>query len=338
MHTSSSRLSTFLWVYVLFVLLEGCRSGTTVAERLPPRRYTPFPFATLTPTPSPVAARAYYEEGLARQRIGNLTGALASFASALRLQPDMAQAYIARGSVYLARGEYARALADARSARRIDPEDATACILEGEALLRMGRGRSALEAFDCALTLDPKRRDETFSSRWLAARSAHDSERLTMLSQEYARAHPDDPLRYYYAGWASLERGEARAAVAMLVAGIAQSPDAPALLWFTLGQAYLAIPAAHEAVISLEAARALVEIGDQSLSLHSEQPIVDLFGMLGRAYLAAGRCVDAETMLKYAREVAGVPTDYDAFLPAAVLCQTPTPPPTPYPTVTPWEW
>ena len=120
------------------------------------------------------------------------------------------------------------------------------------------------------------------------------------------------------------------------MAGIARDPaGATALVWFTLGQAYLAASAGPEAVTAFEAARRLVEEGDSSLALHSDQPLVDLFGMLGRAYIATGRCVDAEMMLQYAVEIGGGAGDYAAFLGQARLCQTPTPRPTPYPTITP---
>ena len=155
------------------------------------------------------------------------------------------------------------------------------------------------------------------------------------LSSEYADAHPDDPLRYYYRGWAFVELGRGHAASKILVEGIESTPDPPALLWFALGQAYAADNAWQDAVTALEAARALVQTGDTSLILHSDQPIVALFGALGRAYLGAGRCVDAETMLTYAIDIGGPASEYDAVLEEVHVCQTPTPEPTPYLTATP---
>ena len=71
----------------------------------------------------------------------------------------------------------------------------------------------------------------------------------------------------------------------------------------------------QEATSSSEAARALVQAGDTSLTVHSDQPIADLFGLLGRAYLGAGRCVDAEMMLEYAISI-GAPASRAIWIPS----------------------
>ncbi|MCP4538999.1 MAG: hypothetical protein GY832_17830, partial [Chloroflexi bacterium] len=172
--------------------------------------------------------------------------------------------------------------------------------------------------------------------RWLVTRAADQTVHLLTLSSEYADAHPDDPLRYYYRGWAFVELGRGHIASKILIEGIESTADAPALLWFALGQAYATENAWRDAAIALETARRLVETGDTSLILHSDQPIAALFGTLGLAYLGAGRCVEAETMLTYAIDVAAPSSEYDAALEQVPACQTPTPDVTPtYPTTTP---
>jgi len=270
--------------------------------------------------------------------MGDAEGALQSFTWAIQLAPDFASAYVARSTVYLSQGEYRLALADANAALEADPNSAPAHTLRGETLRLLGYARRALEAFDQALALDPTLKAETFRSRWLAARAARDSRRLVALSYEYPRDHPDDPLRHYYRGWAYVQSGRPRIAISILIEGIEATPDPPALLWFVLGQAYAADLAWQEAVTSLEAARMLVQAGDTSLFVHSDQPIADLFSALGRAYLGAGRCVDAETMLEYAIEIGASASKHATALEEARICQTPTPTITPYPTVTPYLW
>jgi lipoprotein NlpI len=267
--------------------------------------------------------------------MGNVGGAIESFTWAIQRAPDFAPAYVARGAAYLAQGKARLALADADAALEADPASASAYALRGEAQRLLNRPRRALASFEQAIELDSRLRSETFRSRWLAARAVHDSRPLIALSREYAAEHPDDPLRHYYSGWALIEWRKSSAAVRMLVQEIKATPDPPALLWFTLGQAYAADHSWIEAITSFEAARTLVQGGDTSLTLYSDRPVADLFGALGRAYLGAGRCVDAETMLEYAIEV-GVPTsEYAVALEEARLCQTPTPTATPYPTVMP---
>lgn len=318
------------------LLLAACTAPTSTPtpQRLPTRAPTPVP----TVTPSPVPARAYYENGLARRAAGDDEGALQSFTWAIETTPDFAPAYVARGTVYLAQGKLRQALAEAEAALEADPDSAAAYVLRGETLRKLGRPGAALEAFRQALTLDPSHQVDTFRSRWLAARMAHNGARLLALSNEYADVHPDDPLRRYYRGWAFIELNAPHVARDTLIEEIAATPDPPALLWFALGHAYAAERAWPESVTAFEAARGLVQTGDTSLRLHTDHPVAELFGELGRAYLGAGRCVDAEVVLNYALEVGAPPAAYAAALDEARICQTPTPTVTPYPTATPMIW
>jgi len=321
---------------LLALLLVACDSPSpeSTPQRLPTRAPTPTP----TATPFSIPAEAYYEEGVNRWEAGDAEGALQSFSWAIQLAPDLAPAYLARGGIYLAQGQLRQALAEADAALRVDRYSAAACMLRGEALRKLGRPGPALAAFEQALKLNPTLRVETFRSRWLAACAAHDGTRLLALSKEYAGAHPDCPLRPYYQGWALIELNTPDVAVDALIEGIGATPDPPALLWFALGQAYAAEQAWSESVTAFEAARGLVQAGDTSLRVHSDRPVAELFSALGRAYIGAGRCVDAEIVLEYAAEVGAQASAYATPLAEARLCQTPTPTATPYPTATPMIW
>jgi tetratricopeptide (TPR) repeat protein len=227
------------------------------------------------------------------------------------------------------------AVADADAALEIDPTSADAYVLRGEALRLLGLTQLASAAFDQALELDPDLGVPTFRSRWLAAREQHHAVRLRALGDEYADTHPDDPMRHYYRGWAFLELGSSGVAIRVLAKGFEATPEPPAVLWFALGQAYKAANDWQNAVTAFEAARLLVQTGDTSLAFHSDRPIVDLFATLGEAYLRAGRCVDAGTMLAYAIDIGAPALEVEYMLKEAYLCQTPTPTPTPYLTATP---
>jgi tetratricopeptide (TPR) repeat protein len=327
---------TLFWLLALLTAACAPLSATPPPQRLPTRAPTPIP--TPTATPFTIAAQTYYEDGLARRGAGDPEGALQSFTWAIRLAPDFAPAYVARGTVHLAQGEHRLALAEADAALEADSTCAAAYALRGETLRLLSRAGPALEAFDQALALEPALQPETFRSRWLAARAAHNAGRLLTLSEEYAEAHPDDPLRDYYRSWAFIELGTPGVAINILVEGIGAAPDPAALLWFALGQAYARDQAWQESITAFEATRALVQAGDTSLAIHSDRPIADLFSALGRAYLGAGRCVDAEAMLEYAIDVGAPASGNAAALEEARLCQTPTPTGTPYPTATPHVW
>lgn len=325
---------TLLGVLVLLVVACGSPPASPTPQRLPTRAAPPTP----TATPFSVPAQIYYEEGLARQEAGDAEGALQSLTWAIERAPDMAPAYVARGTIYLAQGKLRQALAEADAALEVDPKSAAAYALRGEALRLLGRAEPALESFRQALALDPALQAETFRSRWLAARADDNGARMLALSNEFAAAHPDNALRAYYRGWAFIELNAAGTAIEVLIEAIEANPDPPALLWFALGQAYAAERAWPESVTSFEAARGLVQAGDNSLIVHSDRPIAELFGALGWAYLRAGRCVDAEVMLEYALQVGAPASKYTAMLEEARICQTPTPTATPYPTATPMIW
>jgi tetratricopeptide (TPR) repeat protein len=276
----------------------------------------------------------YYEHGVEHQRAGDAEGALQYLTWALRRDPGLVKAYVARSSVCLAQRDLNQALLDADVALEIAPS-AESYILRAEALRLMGQGGQALEAFDEALARDPSLRSEIFLSRWAAARAAGNTDLVSSLSEEYVGAHPDDPLRHYYRAWPALELGMNEEAIAVLVEGIGESGDPPAVLWYLLGQAYSAIDAWPEAVSSLETAQALVEAGDRSLALHTDHPVAQLFVKLGQAYLGAGRCADAESMLSHALSIGAPASEYLPVLREAQLCETPTPVATRSPTKTP---
>ncbi len=336
---------SLLLLAFLTLLLVSPDSPATTPQRLPTRITNPTP----TSTPPSVTARAYYAQGLAYQETSDVESALQSFTWAIQRAPDFAPAYVARGAIYLAQGELRPALAETDAALAVDPANAAAHALRGEILRLQGHHRRALKAFDQAALLDPAFKEKTFRARWLAARALADDghtigrasntrnarDRLLALSREYALAHPDDPIRHYYRAWRFIESGEPRRAVHVLVRGIETSPEPPALLWFALGEAYAAQGSWQNALTAFEAGRALAQTGDTSLFVHSDQPVVELFGALGQAYMAVGRCMDAETMLRYALDIGGSTSKYRRLLEEARLCQTPTPTITPYPTTTP---
>jgi len=56
-----------------------------------------------------------------------------------------------------------------------------------------------------------------------------------------------------------------------------------------------------------------------------ERPVATLFVSLGEAYLRAGRCADAATMLAYAGSIGAPAETYMPTLQEAQLCPTPTP-------------
>ncbi len=321
-------------LFLVGLVLTGCGSAGPGPQRLPTRASTAeaISFAEMSEeaTPFPVSAEQYYDRGLVLRRAGDVDGALQHLTWALQREPDAPQVYVARGAIYLGHREAELALQDADAALGIEPS-ADALLLRAEAFRILGRHQEALEAFDQVLEMDPEQRDETFTSRWWAARAGGDADRLGALAAEYARAHPDDPLIAYYQGWATLASGASMDALRLLVRSIRGAADPPAVLWYALSQAYVEEGAWKQAVTALETARRLLEAGDETMGFHAERPVAELFIALGEAYLGAGRCVDARSMLAYAGSIGAPAATYMPTLQEAQRCPTPTPAPTGFP-------
>jgi len=316
------RYGLILLACLAFSACSRARPEETPAwqARLPTRLPTPTP----TVTPFAISAEAYYELGLERQRKGDREEARRFFTWALERDPAFAQAYASRGSVALAEGDLDGALRDAEAALDIEPL-AGAYVIRGEVLRQWGRSGRALEAYRRAVAMDPALWDATFQSRWEAAREQGAVDEMKDLASGFAERRTEDPLRFYYCGLAFLEAGEQEEAIEVLIEGLEGSSEQTALFWYLLGQAYTAMDAWQEAVVSMETARNMLEQNDTSMLVHTERPVADLFAALGRAYLGAYRCGDAELMLSYAISVGAPEADVRDALERARICPTATP-------------
>ncbi|HLY10982.1 MAG TPA: tetratricopeptide repeat protein [Planctomycetota bacterium] len=96
-------------------------------------------------------AEYYYDRALARQRKGDLNGALEDAAAAVREDAQMAKARTLRAAVVLARGDAATALSELDEARKAKPSDPGVPFARACALLLLGRDAEALTDLRAAL-------------------------------------------------------------------------------------------------------------------------------------------------------------------------------------------
>lgn len=224
-------------------------------------------------------------------------------------------------------GDLKTAEARGWQAVRGDAQNAEAWSLLGVVLSRAGKPLLSAEALARAASLNPALADSLFEDRWRVARQAGNLDAMTSLAGTFSMQHPDHPLEAYYRGRVLLAGGEPLLAMGVLIGALEAAPDAPAVLWYTLGEAYLARHYHREAVTVLEVAASKAAQGDESLRLASDDPLTDLTIRLADAYMAADRCADAEALY---RRLAGSRPEYDDQVMEAVVCQTPTPTPTPW--------
>ena len=100
---------------------------------------------------NPDDANAYYNRGLAKDKLGQHFAAIADYDIAIRLNPDDAIAYYNRGLTKGKLDQYLAAIADYDNAIRLNPDHAIAYLNRGVAKARLNRiseakrdGRTAL--------------------------------------------------------------------------------------------------------------------------------------------------------------------------------------------------
>lgn len=144
------------------MLLSACPAS---ASQDPASRTPPSEAPLLTPGPSdglePGEADALEERARARQKAGDLDGAIALFTAALRIDPQMGRARNNRGNVYRDEGEADLAARDYEEAARLfgadDPVDRSSAFTNlGRLRREQGRLAEALAAADEAVRANPR--------------------------------------------------------------------------------------------------------------------------------------------------------------------------------------
>ena len=103
----------------------------------------------------PRCALAYHNRGYTWARKGDLDRALADFTRAILIDPKYTKAYNKRGFLWLQKGSYARAVADFSQAIRIDPKFARAYHNRANTEARQKDYDKAIADYTLALRLDP---------------------------------------------------------------------------------------------------------------------------------------------------------------------------------------
>lgn len=240
---------------------------------------------------------------------------------------DEAEVYRAGARLALMQQDYGMAQARIVRALALEPEEAGTWSLWGLVLRKSGDFAGAEQAFATARDCDPALAPELLDERWRIARATGDLALQLALAEDYRLLYPDGPLTPHYEATILLAAEQPDAAIGVLVAALRDRPNAPAALWYSLGEAYLARQAYAEAATALEVAASETAQGDTSLYALSDEPITDLNIRLGQAYLHTQRCVEAESIF---RRLSSQQSDFEAMVEEAVICQTPTP------TLTPW--
>lgn len=198
------------------------RGWITAAEAIPIERGVDYYSARIAAEPSD--AYHFVNRAAVRVATGDLAGALADDAEAIRLDPKCALAYHNRGYTWARKGDPDRALADFTRAILIDPEYPRAYNKRGYIWLQKGSYARAAADFSRAISLDPK-----------FARAYHNRGNTMARQKDYDKAiadytlalrlDPADLLAFVDRANVEHAEGEDARALADLTEAIRRKPD-----------------------------------------------------------------------------------------------------------------
>lgn len=138
---------------------------------------------------------AYNKRGRARERIGQLDGAIEDYSRAISLQPDYAGAYVNRGAVRFRKDLLDEAAADLDRAIALDPSLPEAYVNRALTFTAMRRYDLAIADYSSAISLQPGSA-ETYNRRGLAhgrngapGRALEDFSRAIELNPDFGDAY-----------------------------------------------------------------------------------------------------------------------------------------------------
>ncbi len=291
---------------------------------LPTRQPQATPSATLDPTLAPLQIM---QQALIHK---NFALAQAAWNEAHRLAPQNPQVLLARVRLALAQSNLESAEAYAWDALEADAQNAIPWAILGIILTQRGEAKAATQALVVAQALDPTLAPAIFIDRWRAAKKANDAGVMSTLAQTYTQSKSADPIAMYYRGTALIASGNSDLALDQLHSLLSHQPSAPAVLWYTLGQAYMHQHAYSETLTILNVVDSQLAQGDNSLSLDSDRIHYDLALMFAKTNISMNdptHCAQAEPIL---RQLSLTNPELVPLIEQAIRCQTPTP------TMTPW--
>jgi uncharacterized caspase-like protein/Tfp pilus assembly protein PilF len=137
----------------------------------------------------PKLARAFWGRGISYTWKDDDTRAIADFDEAIRLNPKLAGVFFERGKAHARKGDDARAIADLDEALRIDPKFTGAFFERGKAHARKGDDARAIADLDEAIRLNSKLADAFIERGNAYSRKGASSQAL----EDYRRALELDP-------------------------------------------------------------------------------------------------------------------------------------------------
>jgi tetratricopeptide (TPR) repeat protein len=166
---------------------------------------------------------AYYNRGLCRQKQSDLDGAIADYTEAVRLNTGYGRAYYNRGLCRREQGDLDGAIADHTEAIRLDPASALAYCNRGDCRQNQGDLVGAIADYTEAIRLNPNN-DVAYNNRGNCRREQGDLDGAIADYTESARLDPAYAAAYYNRGLCRREQGDLVGAFADYTEAIRLNP------------------------------------------------------------------------------------------------------------------
>ena len=150
-----------------------------------------------------ISAETYLTWGNTKYDLGNYTGAIADYDTAIRLKPDAA-VYYNRGNAKYNLGQHFDAIADFDTAIRLKPDDATAYYNRGLLKSMLGQHFDAIADYDTAIRLKPDYADAHIN-RGIAKDTLGQHLAAIVDYDTAIRLNPDYATAYYNRGVAKAQ-------------------------------------------------------------------------------------------------------------------------------------
>ena len=182
-------------------------------------------------------AEERYNLGVAKERLGDYSGAEKAYRSALAINPNLSAARENLAGVVLRTGDRRQAISILRELVEIDPEAATARLALGRSLLASGRVDEAIKLSQAALAVDPKNLDG-YCILALAAAESNEGPRVRLLRAQAFKLDkgPKRACLHFATGLVLLKEKDKASALFEFSEAVRLDPQSHLEAWFRIAE------------------------------------------------------------------------------------------------------
>ncbi|ARV58462.1 hypothetical protein BZZ01_07245 [Nostocales cyanobacterium HT-58-2] len=248
-------------------------------------------------------AQAYFYQGLQQAKMGDLSGAIASYDKAIAIYPNSHEYWFNRGLTLFYLGHFSEAIASYDKAIAIKPDFYKCWYNRGAALGEIGRFEDAIFCFDKAIEIKYDY-PEAWSSRGMALQKLGSVLEAVSSYDRALMLQPQDQDNWYYRGLALAHSGRINDAIASYDKALEIQNDFYEA-WYNRGLELSHLERFEDAIASLEQATAI-----QSDFYEAWYTLASVLDKMGR---------HEEAIASYAQAAQSKPDAYEVWIDRGVV-------------------